>query len=341
MLEYLPWSTKSFNEMIEEYKKGQFTILDLELGGECNCNCLYCDSPNRASRIEYSIESIVKILKSGNFSWLFICGLGEPTFGENLTALELLLNTCLSNKIKCSIFTNALNITPQIKWFIDIGILHVLFKYDSFDDEVNKEILGKSHNVGYNYIFQQMKNSVIIENNYTNIAASIVPTVYNEDILDLLTKKCIDSNIFPLLGALEVAGNATARYEKLVPRHEKLVSAKILIDKIVGGQYCMPICPSTIGSIHISASGDITVDALSGLSCSWFWLKTPDIMSLGNINQGFDYHEVTNKIISYRKAVFHNLNTCIESHDDSLFGGCGGDIKTLLNIYKSIMQNCN
>lgn len=339
MLEYLPWSTKLFNEMIEEYRKGQFTILDLELGGECNCNCLYCDSPNRTSKIEYSIESIIQILKSGYFNWLFICGLGEPTFGENLTALELLLNVCASNQIKCSIFTNALNITPQIKWFIDIGILHVLFKYDSFDDEVNKEILGKKHKVGYNDIFQQMKNSVIIKGNYTNIAASIVPTVYNEDILDLLTKKCIDSNIFPLLGALEVAGNAKEIYDKLVPKYEKLVSAKFLIDKIVGGQYRMPICPSTIGSIHIAANGDITVDAFSGLSCSWFWLKTPNTISLGNVNQRFDYNEIVNRIISYRKTVFHSLNTYIDSSSNIPFGGCGGDIKALLNIYKNIMQS--
>ena len=338
MLEYYPWSTKAFNEMLNEYRNNQLPILDLELGGECNCNCLYCDSPNRSVNIEYSTESIIKILETGHFKWLFVCGLGEPTFERNLEVLELLLSVCDSYQIKCSIFTNALNITPQIRQFIDKGILHILFKYDSFDDAVNNEIIGRKLDIGYNEIFSQMQECVITHGDYTNIAASIVPTVYNENILGALAKKCMDSNIFPLIGELEVAGKAAEKYEKLVPAREKLLAAKLSVDQIFCGQYRIPNCPSTIGSIHIAANGDITVDALSGLSCSWFWLETPNIISLGNINQGFDYYEVVDKIFDYRKKVFHNVHSLEKPYVDSSFGGCGGNIRELLVIYESIME---
>lgn len=338
MLEYFPWSTKVFNEMLNEYRNRNLPILDLELGGECNCNCLYCDSPNRSVHIEYSIESIIKILESGHFKWLFVCGLGEPTFDGNLEILELLLSVCDSLNIKCSIFTNALNITQQIRRFIDKGVLHILFKYDSFDDEVNNIVLGRKLDIGYNEIFTQMQECVINRGEYTNIAASIVPTVYNENILDSLARKCMESNIFPLIGALEVAGKAAEKYEKLAPKQEILITAKLSIDQIFSGQYRIPICPSTIGSVHIAANGDIVVDSLSGLSCSWFWLETPNTISLGNIKQGFDYYEVVDKIIDYREKVYHNLHSLEKPCVESPFGGCGGDIKELLAIYKNITE---
>ena len=143
-------------------------------------------------------------------------------------------------------------------------------------------------------------------------------------LCSLLAKKCINANIFPLIGALELAGKATERYEEIVPKTEKLLAAKSLIDQMFFGRYRIPICPSTIGAIHIAANGDIVVDAMSGLSCSWFWLKTPNTISVGNINQGFDYCEIVNKIIAYRKKVFYNLSSMENTLSDSPFGGCGG-----------------
>ena len=50
MIEYLPWSKKLLDESISSYKNGIFSILDLELGGGCNLNCIYCDSPDRCKK---------------------------------------------------------------------------------------------------------------------------------------------------------------------------------------------------------------------------------------------------------------------------------------------------
>lgn len=338
MLEYFPWSEKVFEETISDYRNNRLPILDLELGGECNCNCLYCDSPNRSAHIEYPVASVSKMLESGHFKWLYVCGLGEPTFERNLGVLEELLNVCDSHNIKCSIFTNALNITSTIKRFIDKGVLHLLFKYDSPDDDVNSILLGRKLPIKYNDIFSEIQKSVKIEGEYTNIAASIVPTIYNESVIDVLAQKCINSNIFPLIGALEIAGNAAEKYEKLAPRTEKLLTAKTFVDQMFRGHYRIPMCPSTIGAIHVAANGDIVVDTLSGLSCSWFWLDPPNTISLGNINQEFNYHDVVKKIIDYRKEVLSNLKLLEKRYPNGPFGGCGGNIQELLFTYINIME---
>ena len=43
MIEYMPWSNKVISECFRDYEKGIFSILDIELGGQCNYHCIYCD----------------------------------------------------------------------------------------------------------------------------------------------------------------------------------------------------------------------------------------------------------------------------------------------------------
>ena len=49
MMEYFPWSATVLSECLAEYKLGRFSVLDIELGGECNFTCIYCDSPEKGS----------------------------------------------------------------------------------------------------------------------------------------------------------------------------------------------------------------------------------------------------------------------------------------------------
>ena len=51
MLEYLPWAQSTLNTALEKYSRRFFSILDIELGGECNYHCVYCDSPDRKNDI--------------------------------------------------------------------------------------------------------------------------------------------------------------------------------------------------------------------------------------------------------------------------------------------------
>lgn len=335
MIEYLPWSKKVLQDTLNDFAQGYFSILDLELGGECNCNCIYCDSPDRKEKILYSVEKIEEFIEKGRFKWLFICGLGEPTYNENYTILLKLLELCEKKMMRCSIFTNATNITKDLKYYIYKGILYVLFKYDSFFDEVNKKIVGNNCVGSYNDIFKNMTKMVKLKDGCSNIAASIVPTIYNENILVELIQKCVDNNVYPLIGALESAGKAQTNYETLAIAKEKLLVLKSQIEQRIGEEYNLPICPSTIGAIHVTNKGDIVLDSKSGLSCSWFWMETPRMITLGNISEYRAYDKICERILEYRKIVKNHIESATIKCVDNVFGGCGGTITELLSIVNS------
>lgn len=332
MIEYLPWSKRVLQDILHDFSQGHFSILDLELSGECNYSCVYCDSPDRKEKIHYSVEMIEEFIESGRFKWLFVCGLGEPTFNENYNKLLKLLKLCEKKMMKCSIFTNATNITKDLKYYINNDILYILFKYDSFFDEVNEKIVGNNSFGSYNDIFANMAKMVKVKDGCSNIAASIVPTTYNEDILEELTQKCIENNIYPLIGSLEYAGKALTNYETLVIAKEKLLSLKSQIEQYLGEEYKLPVCPSTIGAIHITNRGDIVLDSRSGLSCSWFWMKTPCPITLGNISDHSTYDTICRRIMEYRESIKNNIKSIKYSYDDNVFGGCGGNIADLLPL---------
>lgn len=335
MIEYLPWSKRVLQDILYDFSQGHFSILDLELGGECNYNCVYCDSPDRKEKILYSVEMIEELMESGRFKWLFVCGLGEPTFNENYNKLLKLLKLCEKKKMKCSIFTNATNITKDLEYYINNDILYILFKYDSFFDKVNKKIVGNNSVGNYNDIFANMTKMVKVKDGCSNIAASIVPTIYNEDILVELTQKCIENNIYPLIGSLENAGKAQTSYETLAIAKEKLLSLKNQIEQYLGEEYKLPICPSTIGAIHMTNKGDIALDSRSGLSCSWFWMETPCLITLGNISEHITYDEICERILEYRESVKNNIGNITSNRVDNVFGGCGGNIEELLSVINS------
>ena len=44
MIQYKPWEKIEVNKIISESNK-KLPILDIQLGGACNLNCIYCDTP--------------------------------------------------------------------------------------------------------------------------------------------------------------------------------------------------------------------------------------------------------------------------------------------------------
>ena len=141
MIEYLPWSQKVYKEAVENYKRGMFTILDIELGGMCNLKCIYCDSPDRSKRFTVQ-KDVHTMIASEHFDWLFICGLGEPTFAENKKELLQLLKLCEQHHVKCSMFSNMTNFDDELFQFVENGTLYVMFKLDSFDSEKITKLYG-------------------------------------------------------------------------------------------------------------------------------------------------------------------------------------------------------
>lgn len=337
MFEYKPWSHEVLENTLARYKREIFNILDIELGGQCNYHCIYCDSPLRDKRCKVSIDQIRVAFTTKKIDWVFICGLGEPTAVGNINVLIDILNLCEKFGAKCSIFSNLSVINNELVDFIEKGILHILFKYDSRDIAKNMNLYGVPNVNKQLYNVERIKKLVKVQNNTTNIAASIVPTRVNrEDIIDVV-KECLDNNIFPLIAELENSGEAQAYYSQLALTNEELLDIKNQIDALIQEEYKVPVCPAVIGGVHIRHDGSVTVDKFTGLSCHWFWLEEPRTCVVGNFNQD-NYDNIIRAVISYRKERVEFIKDVIGAGGKSIFGGCGGDVSNLLQRYLAISQ---
>lgn len=335
MLEFLPWSRSVFQDCYYKYtKNGRLCILDVELGGACNFACHICDTPKYMQDIGYSLNEIERLIIQGDIQWLFLCGLGEPTAGKNRLHFKHLLSFCRDHKVKCSVFTNLSLFDDEMFQFVQDGTLYPLFKLDS----LNPEVSSKIYEVDVGVAKQQLLNAhrliecIKIEDNSTNVCASIVPSADNKDELFQLVNWCYDNNIFPLIGDLENAGKGQEQYEKLKLKDDELIPLKKYIYDIQGIDYQIPICPSVLFGLHINYEGYVVVDGKSGLSCHWFWLTEPSIQKLQNINN-FSFNELSRIVIDNREKYKEKLNIIAKDRSRLVFGGCGGDIVDLLKFY--------
>lgn len=340
MLEYLPWSKQEQKKSLELYRNGQFSILDIELGGECNYNCVYCDSPDRNKFPLISLEYIERFMKTGVFRWVYVCGLGEPTFNKNYELLIGILQLCDKYGLKCSIFSNISHLTEELKEYIKKHILFVLFKYDTKYIPLANTLYGIRNSNNQIKAIEELKSLVYFENGITNIAASIVPTRLNYDEVLNIVEDCINSHIFPLLGELELSGKGQTNYENLSLNTEELVVLKEKVENLLGSEYLIPTCPAVINGIHINNQNNITVDFFSGLSCHWFWLQEPKTVMLTHLHNKSNSQEIASKIFDYRKQKINDVKEYLELHSSigGAFGGCGGDVIKLFNEYIEIHE---
>lgn len=337
MIEYLPWSKTVLNECIAEYKHGKFTVLDIDLGGECNFTCIYCDSPYRKKPCSISLDTIECFLKSHQFKWIHICGIGEPTFSKNYDLLLSLLKLCEKYNLKCNMFSNVFNLTTELIEFIEKDILYILFKIDTFSNTHAANLYGIDSKQAQKQIenVKKLTNLVKIKNGCTNLAASIVPTNINHSVIIPIIKDMCDCNIFPMIGDLENSGRGKEHFNALSLSEPKLSQLKQEINNIIGVDYNIPQCPAVISSIHIDTNNNIIVDEFTGLSCNWFWLEEPKMKVLFKLTEKTTLHEVTKKLMLYRQAQIPKIIGLLDSYKthSPVFGGCGGDVLSLLETY--------
>lgn len=336
MLEYLPWSKAVFKDCCNGYVKGHFPILDIELGGICNLRCIYCDSPDR-TKVFTAKKDIYKFIESGRFRWLFICGLGEPAFSSNKKELIHILELCKRYGVKCSIFSNLTNFDDELFKFVEDEVLYVMFKLDSLKPDVIKKLYGNP-SIDVDSLFMKIRrllSLVRVENNCTNICASIVPTSENFNELLPLIDFCFENNVFPLIGDLEDSGLGKDTYGKLKLSDEQLMLVKSHFPE----GYRIPICPSVLCGIHILHDGTVAVDEFTGLSCHWFWLEEPKIHQLKKCWEYTSCEEIEKQILKYRRDRMHFVKVKATQLQELVFGGCGGDIKELLDFYLQIHKS--
>lgn len=337
MLEYLPWSNKVLNECLDDYCLGRFSILDIELGGQCNYHCIYCDSPSRNKSCIISIEQIEAAFVSMNIKWVFVCGLGEPTASGNLSILINILKLCEKYSAQCSIFTNLSMLNDEIKYFINRGVLNLLFKYDSLDIGKTMSLYGVPDVNKQIFNIARVKDLVRVNDGCTNLAASIVPTKVNKDEILSIVKDCLDHNIYPLIAELENSGEAQNYYEQLALSVDELRGIKKQVNELLQCEYAVPVCPSVICGVHIRHDGNVTVDEKTGLSCHWFWLEEPNTHVIDCFNTQ-EYTKIIAKIEHYRESRVAVVKTLLQNRHESVFGGCGGDATYLLKKYLQIFS---
>jgi MoaA/NifB/PqqE/SkfB family radical SAM enzyme len=342
MKEFYPWSIDINNSTIRKYMTGRFSVLDVQVSGKCNYGCIYCDSPDRSETSNINFDHLENLIRQEHdkYEWMFICGLGEPLCEDNRITFLRLLELCKETGIKCSSFTNGSKIDENVLAFIREKILYPIIKVDTFSLEFAEELYGTSqvqktlNNV--ELLFKIAHDNVDMP--YCQIAASIVPTLKNLNEIPAIVKRCVENNVFPLIGQLEYAGKAIVKYHDLCLTREQLLKLKNDISASIGMEYRTPVCPSVISGIHICNDGYISVDKYSGLSCSWFWLKTPQKMKLCKVNDISSFSEAEEKILEYRKTTINNMASLCVQIEEHPFGGCGGNIKDLANEYVKIHE---
>ena len=343
MKEYLPWSKATLQTAIEKYKKGSFSILDIQLGGECNGDCIYCDSPDRNKKCTINFDALEGLVsrEHHSFDWMFVCGLGEPLFGPNREKLLFLLRLCEKYGIKCSIFSNGSLIDDQIIPYIENEVLFLMIKMDSFSVKKLEALYGsavaKRNLVTINELFELTE---LFESDYCHIGASIVPTKQNINEIPSIVEKCISKSFYPLIAELECSGRSTGeRFEEmhLSKNEHKILKEKI--EQMMGEEYHVPVCPAVIAGIHITNEGKISVDAKSGLSCPWFWLSDMPDYKLCSIEEIKSFTEAERLILDYRNARYKELMEIAKEVEEYPFGGCGGNMKGLLEEYIMIQKH--
>lgn len=339
MVEYKPWSQETLKPIIEKSNKN-LPILDIQLGGSCNLNCIYCDTPRYHSPCDVDLESIARLIGEENIEWVYVCGLGEPSASDNLNHLVQILKLCKENHVKLSMFSNILNFNQALFDYVEDGTLHVLFKLDTFNVDKAKYLYGatseKVKKMYENLDILASLNPVF--DNKSSLGASIVPTSVNQDELSYLVDFCMNNHIFPLIGQLEDAGKGSNIFDQLEVKDAKLLQLKEYIRKEYGIEYQMPICPATISAVHITNKNKVIVDEKTGLSCPWFWLGEPALKELGDIRE-MSYHEIVQNILVYREEKFPQVLEIEKKLSFYPFGGCGGDAKKLLKTYTDLRRH--
>lgn len=333
MVEYEPWSTNVINESIIKYKNRELSMLDIELSGVCNYKCIYCDSPDKSVVCKIPFERVDEILQTDKVTWVFVCGLGEPTVAKNYEHLIKLLDSCKRNNVKCSVFTNLSNLTSELEEYIKHDVLYLLFKYDSSDEKVINDIYSPTSAKAQVNNIKKIEKLVRIKGDTTNLAASIVPTRLNRGEITKIVEHCLSAGIFPFVGELENSGKAVECYDSLSLSRQELENIKMQIEDKMGCNYILPVCPTVISGIHIDCDSKVVVDKFSGLSCHWFWLEEPESEIVMDFDGEATLENISKKIISIRNRRFDQVVQAADSVQSLVFGACGGDIKALLHQY--------
>ena len=255
-----------------------------------------------------------------------------------LVNLKEILKMCKARGIRLSTFSNTLNLDKELLDYIDSGILHVLFKLDTFDEDMMRELYGVDCGSILKRNYELLKEVVHkSDDGTTNLGASIVPTDKNWIELPSIISWCVDNGIYPFLGQLEDAGRGSDNYDKLMLCDNQLHELKAFINREYGVDYEIPICPSAIAGIHIQPNNLVAIESKTGISCPWSFLKEPSVTTIGDI-RGMSYREIVDTILAHRMSRLPDVRRMLDNIESFPLGGCGGNTKDLLERHVRVLS---
>ena len=294
-----------------------------------------------------NIQKVCELIATEQFSWLYICGIGEPTYASNEVQLLTVLECCSLHGVKCSVFTNLSNLSQQIVEYVQCGILHLVFKFDSQNPDVIKALYNPVELETHLTNIARIEMLVQCDGRYTNIAASIVPTKQNVHEVPQLVRWCLDRNIFPLVAQLEYTGAAIDVFEDLTLDDEALLRLKQTLNIACEEEYRVPFCPAVYAGLSLTYDNKVVIDRRTGLSCHSFWLDDPDLEVICNDIGDIVIHDIvpqvafdhiTKAIRTKRRERYASFTRGVHNHKRDVLGGCGGNKEDVFDLYKSMMQ---
>ena len=352
-IHYKPWRPDRLNAIVR-HARTDLLALDVQLGSACNARCPRCDSScsikNKPAALDIEAVSALAAeinqrrlslgIPDGNMG--FCCGLGEPTFDVNLTKLKSLIANTAVHDFSWSIFNNGIYWDGELEDFLRQGYLNVLVQYNSERPEVVAKMLGVSPTLAAKHM-ENRRHLLEIAGEFncdcaTSIGASIVPERDNYDEVVDIVRRCVEHNVFPLVGELENAGySKDEHYEQHKLTDEELAVLYRAIERQFGVSYKVPFCPAAIGAININSDNEVTVDS-TGLSCGWYGMGDPRPIVIGDIRK-MTYKEIVCAVLDYRAERIPEVRRVINDYPDMVFGGCGGNARDLLTAYVSLYDN--
>ncbi|MCM1439629.1 MAG: radical SAM protein [Roseburia sp.] len=343
MVEFYPWSRKVLNENIHSQQIGNMPVLDLELTAQCTgASCIYCDSKPRvgcahANEIDWTLlYNIMMQSQAIGLKWVYTCGLGEPMEDGKFWDL---LDFIKRNDINLSMFTNGvfikdINIARRLK---DSNV-HIILKLDTFDEKKFDRVLNIPGTAKKVYAANEFLLSAGYgshDGQYTDLAYSIVPTIFSLDGIPEVIDFAAKYGVFASIGELENAGNVYTKGIKDIINvaPDELLKLKNYADAYAGGIYKRPICSAILTGLHIDNLGDCIVDRKSGLNCKWFLLNEPDTYYIGNVKNE-TVENLLKKVNAYRKEQFEQNKKLFSEYRQGkfVFGGCGGNIQEVFEL---------
>ncbi len=359
---YYPWSIWQLLLATKPAREA-LCMLDVQLGSACNAKCPRCDSSccdlNEPSVLDIEavgtladeISKRTAILKSRDIALSqsrpqgFVCGLGEPTAGPNLEKLKDLIWRTKDSGFIWSMFSNGLYWDDELDRFLKDGSLAVMIQCNSDKVDLVAETMGISHQQAIKhlenreYLWSLAAESVFAghtEPGCTHVAASIVPDKDNYLEVPRMIDNCVSHNVFPLVAELEEAGNSVGKYYD-DHRLDKEMLRNILgyINITYNIKYEIPLCPAAIGAIHVNNRNLVTVDAFTGMGCSWFGMGNPEVKVIGDIRD-MAGDEIVIATLAYRETRIPHVQAAMKDYPEMVFGGCGGNARKLLPKYVAL-----